>query len=438
MFTEERKRRISGSCDSLIMGSVLFLAFAVPFELTFEVPRLICEYTALLALIVKAAVEKRFSWPPLFLALPLSLYILFSIVTVATSGDTGLSLKVFRNDFLPYLILFFCVISLFNTKKRIKALVGVIVCTALITALIGIVSCHVYSLMPEMRASLIGAGFICPEPDGSFRPLMPYTYHNRLATYLMIASTYFFLFMAMVETKKWKAIFGVLTVLPVYCLFLTLTRAAWLGFFSAFLVVITYFALKSRKTFALSIVSLFIIFVLAFLSGPVRGRVVSLFFKANYVSSTSTIKLRLVGFEGAYRMIQEKPLLGFGFGWRVFHKYYPEYRLPEEVENKKHAHNNFIEIAVESGLITLFFYIGFLAAVFYLILKFILLCKHSPARQEIMVDLLAVMVAIQVNALANFSLRETNGMLVWVSTALAVSFFRMVEREQKESRGRRL
>jgi len=433
MLTEERKGQIAKICDFLIVGSVLFLVFAVPFEITFEVPRLICECTALVALFVKIALEKKFPWPPVFIALPFSLYVLFSIVTVVTSDDIGLSLKVFRNDFIPYVILFLCVISMFNTKKRIMALVGVIVCTAVIIALIGIVSCYVYGLMPEMRASLIEAGFICPEPDGTFRPLMPYKYHNRLATYLMIASTYFFLFMAMLEKKKRKAIFGFLTVLPVYCLFLTLTRAAWLGFFSAFLVVITYFALKGRKTFAISLVSLFIIFALAFLSGPVRLRVVSLFFKANYVSSTSTIRLRLVGFEGACRMIQEKPLLGFGFGWRVFHKYYPKYKLPEEVENKKHAHNNFLEIAVESGLITLFFYIWFLAAVFYSMLKFILLNKHRLAPQEIMVDLLAVMVAIQVNAMANFSLRETNGMLVWVSTALAVSYYRMVEREQKET-----
>ena len=68
-------------------------------------------------------------------------------------------------------------------------------------------------------------------------------------------------------------------------------------------------------------------------------------------------------------MIEDKPLTGFGPGqWQV--NYRKTYKVVEESRDLGHAHNNFLHIAAESGLIGVAgftaFWLFFLAAYIFM------------------------------------------------------------------------
>jgi len=431
MLNENKKLIIINFCDKLIIVSVLFITFTIPFERTFDFPNQIAQYVALICLITKTILTKKIKLPPIFISVPFILYVIFSIITIFTSKYFDLSLKIFIKEYLHYIIIFLCIISLYNTQNRIKLIVLLIITVSIFVSIISIVPYYIYIAKPELRERLVDLKFIFLDPDGSFRPLMPFHYHNRFATYLMIASLYFFVLITLLKNKKNKIILGILSFLPIYCLILTLTRAAWIGFAMGFIIIVIFFALKNKKNFFFSLILLFVIVSIASLSGMIRNRFLTLFKKESYQEISSTIKGRFLGYEAAIKMIKEKPLLGYGFGWRVFEKIYPDFMESEELEVKKHAHSNYLEIAVESGLITLFFYLWFSISVFYVLIKLILTSKN-PNTREIILSFFVVLIAIYINALGNYSLRKTVGMLVWITLALSISVYNISKEKEKQ------
>ena len=432
MLNENKKLILINLCDKLIILSVLFITFTIPFERSFDFPNQLVQYLALLCLITKTFLTRKIKLPPLFISIPFILYTIFSIITIFTSTYPDLSFKIFFREFLHYIIIFLCVLSLYNTQNRIKLIVLLIVIVSLFISIVDIIPYYLYILKPELRERLIDLKFIFPDPDGSFRPLMPFHYHNRFATYLMITSLYFFTLITFLKKSKNKIIFGVLSLFPIYCLILTLTRAAWIGFATGVLILLVYFVMKDRKKIILLLILLIVIVSVASFSGMIRNRFLSLFKKESYKEISSTIKGRFLGYQGALKMIKEKPLLGFGFGWKVFEKIYPNYMPSEEYQLKRHAHSNYLEIGTESGLITLFFYLWFSIAIFYALIKLVLTSKKIETK-EIAFSFIAILISIYVNGLGNFSLRKTIGMIIWITLGLSISVYNMLKEKENQN-----
>ena len=72
---------------------------------------------------------------------------------------------------------------------------------------------------------------------------------------------------------------------------------------------------------------------------------------------------RIRVWRSAEKMVRKYPVTGTGLG--QFSKYYPKYRSKREKQNLGHTHNNFIHIAVESGVIGLAGLLYFLVLFLY-------------------------------------------------------------------------
>ncbi len=169
---------------------------------------------------------------------------------------------------------------------------------------------------------------------------------------------------AVIFLKKLDLFYKILMVLlfamGVFCLISTYSRAGWIGFAVAAFVII--YLLGQKKRFIFITLIIFILISVSLLLCIHKETLKS------YVFHNYSDKSRQFIFVKSLKMLREHPLTGIGIG--NFHYVYPLYilpgeeTLPEEVSRPWHAHNLFLNMAVEMGLPGLIAFLWFILSIF--------------------------------------------------------------------------
>lgn len=214
--------------------------------------------------------------------------------------------------------------------------------------------------------------FTLSEPR-MFGPFFNILYHankwpNAFALFLLLSWPVFF-----VVFKKnvfWKIILSLSFVIS--GLLLTYSRGALIAFSGEILLLGIYYVRKINFKIILGT-----IFVVILTSG--------FFFGANFIRSLNhevidteeritfsnneeltSVTERLDFFNGAIKLIEEKPF----FGWGPFSFRYAYNPIQKTLlGSSDHPHNLFLKIGAENGLIALFAFLAFLASVFVIVVK---------------------------------------------------------------------
>jgi len=163
-------------------------------------------------------------------------------------------------------------------------------------------------------------------------------------------------------------------VLMLAAMLMTWSRGAWLGFIAAFVVMNVVRSRRAATVFALALILLSFVIVmgglqllpeaitqrfldfLPFLSGVDISRV-------EVTPANFAVIERLAHWQAGWDMFSEHPWLGVGIG--NYEPVYPAYALPRWDEPLGHAHNYYLNIAAEAGLVGLSAYLILWAAVFW-------------------------------------------------------------------------
>ncbi|MCK4422795.1 MAG: O-antigen ligase family protein, partial [Candidatus Omnitrophica bacterium] len=152
----------------------------------------------------------------------------------------------------------------------------------------------------------------------------------------------------------------------------TKSRGAWLGISTAVLVLVFLILINltnNRKKILLGAGIILICLVCFFMFAGAALR--------NQISKD----VRPLFWKGSLNMIKASPLTGHGLG--TFFITYPPYRVkeyfiqPSKTDVTRHAHCEYLEIAAETGLISLFFFVGMLILFFYSAARFIFQAPRS-------------------------------------------------------------
>ncbi len=208
-------------------------------------------------------------------------------------------------------------------------------------------------------------------------------------------------------------------------LLMSWSRGAWLGVGAAMVVTIV---VQSRRAFLVSLIAAFILTFLILLSSinvipqviaerfsgigdyfgvfDVRGVRVD---DANYA-----IVERMAHWQAAAEMFVEHPILGVGIG--NYEVIYPAYALPRWSDPLGHAHNYYLNVAAETGLVGLTAYLALWGAALWQAWR--ALRGLQGASRSIAAGLLGMMVALSVhNAFDNLFV---HGMAVQVGLGLGL------------------
>ncbi len=226
--------------------------------------------------------------------------------------------------------------------------------------------------------------------------------------------------------KKGLKIFSlaVLLLLMTYTLFLTSSRGAWLGLGVGLISLGWLACLRLRRRWiAARLIPAFLVLVLitaAALSPWLLGRK-----SIQKGLERGTMGLRVLIWEGTTRMIAAHPFLGSGLG--SFRFAYPQYRVPayfsnpHAVNGTAHAHNEFLEVAAETGLLGLAAFLGVLI-VFFRKGTDLVRREADGAQRALTMGLISGVAALLATNLVGVNLRfASSGIFLWLVLGLVMS-----------------
>jgi len=169
-------------------------------------------------------------------------------------------------------------------------------------------------------------------------------------------------------------------ILGALCLFWTKTRSAWYGFLVAHMVFVALQLLfgplgrwlRNWKHIVYLLVGILIIGTLfqVLIAPRIAGEIDEFLSGISFEGRTN--RVRLVMWIGSLKLLAEKPVFGHGIGafQLVFGRYRPSYyHRWGTSHNSRHAHNEYLEVLLEQGLVGLIVFLFFYATLAWSILK---------------------------------------------------------------------
>jgi len=363
-------------CDRGIVFSLCALIFVLPVSIA-----LLDSFAALAIFfyIFKKANQIVFNWPlkisqafffpSSILDRPIQFLALAVFISVLHSQYPGLSLFAFFGKFLKSVFLYLSFIEVFTTDKRIRIFLKIFLASAFVVALNGVVE-H-YKGIDFLKGHVPGGGRI----NSSFAT------GNGLGAYLIpvIVLVVQLLFSAISEAlqsrrnKSWFLQGGLIILLALLmsCLCWTYSRSAWVGFLGALVLMVW---MDQRKILYAGV--LLLIFIFIFLPSLSQVRHMSLindgYSTARDVPTGHSTSLAIShlleqggsgrkGFWGkAISIIRMSPVLGTGLN-----TYTRVIRRDPDQRTWWYAHNCYLQMTAETGLVGLICFLWMLFVLFW-------------------------------------------------------------------------
>ncbi len=166
------------------------------------------------------------------------------------------------------------------------------------------------------------------------------------------------------KLKVW--LLALVLLMVVISIFILLSRGAFIAFaISTFLLTLYFFIKSINRKFFIPAIYLAVIVVGYFISSSlinsadsniINDRISSI----NIDRTDKSIDERIRFYSAAVKSISKNPILGVGIGnWKIEGIRYDAKNL-DGYRVANHAHNDFLQVAAESGLIALLFFLGFI------------------------------------------------------------------------------
>lgn len=359
-------------------------------------------------------------WMKTILALAWA-FCLVVMISAVWSIDPFESFRYLRKFLVPYLLVYMITVETLHSWRHYRIVITTIFLVGIIVTSISVMGRYIYRYSGHdvQREFLEGdnKGFLREEVIGGkveLRNQWPFEHHNRLCAYALMVTL--FVWLQFFVTRNWelRTLVAISTLVPFWCMLATLTRGGWVALAAGAIALILM--LNWRVIWVL----LAIVVATWCLAPPViRGRIKTVFDPRTYTSSVGTFKDRWDTWGWTVDILKQRPVLGLGAGWEVFGSYVKvHYGSLREGVDPPHAHNNFLEIAVESGLLALLLFLAFLAALTAQIARAWRETQRRTKRRCVTAGFFGLLVGITVYGLSNYSLRYHIGMLIWVCFAL--------------------
>ncbi|MBU0468044.1 MAG: O-antigen ligase family protein [Candidatus Omnitrophica bacterium] len=279
---------------------------------------------------------------------PIYYFLLVSVFSVLWSVSPAMSLFSLFAKTLEVFLIFFVIVEVFTNKAQVFIALGVMTFTAFSTAIDSFI--QFYITFKDI--------FTGQEMCLNDRATAAFKAANGLGAYLVLAIP---VVLSMAFQRSLSFLFRLLMMIIVACmvwsLIITYSRGAWAATAVAVLFFVLFAVVKNKK-----VIKLYLLFTIVAI-------VVSLFvglkmkndFGGKEFNRANTVAWRVVVWEDSIRMIKNKPV--FGYGINTFAKEFQKIRTAYQ-ESPTYAHNCYIQIAAENGLLGLFCFLWIIVSMF--------------------------------------------------------------------------
>jgi len=310
-----------------------------------------------------------------------------------------------------FFLLVILLAEIFRKEQLIKPVVYAIALTTVFVCFYGLIQ-------------LAGFDFFSWEvPAGSARSIISTLGRRNFAAEYSVAVFPFFLFLLLTEKSILRKNFlAVATFLVLLTVILSFTRASYLGLVASFSVFL-FFLLK--KPFPGKKIALLLGIFILFRSHLCPAQIMTF--------DTTSVKSRLLIWKAALVMIKEKPVTGVGAGNFEF-VYLPYAKKAKGLlpsgERVANAHNDYLEITAEQGLIGL-------AAFLYLVIVLLrtglkIIREGNDQEKYLTVAVLSSWAGVLTNSLAAFPLKNVAVKQILAFNLAVLSFFSSKLTREKE------
>lgn len=342
--------------------AVCALIFLVPFNLQFtsvnirflnSIPELLMSLVFIIFILRLGLNQIHLKKSKVFI--PVALFILSILLSLLRAKVVDYVQLYYQ---FSVIFLFFIVISMARDPVIINRIIFTMVLSTFLVSVAAIIQ-FILQENPVLFSTLFGntSGSIL-YGDGFYRSIGTFTQPNALGGFLLLGLPFCLFYFQHPAGMKYRVIPAAMLFLVLLALFSTLSRSAILGF-----GVVIFFSLflGGRWKLKLGVTGLVILLML-FLFFPTLINTIQTRFSTMLSGEFDSHIVRLVLYQSAIKMFESSPVFGIGLG---------NFIVSQDILEVKGAHNVFLNILAELGLLGL---TSFLAIQFFVLknnLKFI-------------------------------------------------------------------
>jgi O-antigen ligase len=203
------------------------------------------------------------------------------------------------------------------------------------------------------------------------------------------------LFLCTASSMRKKSLLFVLIGVFSLALIITYTRGAWIGLFVSVVGLMAF--LSAYRQMAVGAV---LVVILGLSQYSLIVKRLSALTDISYVTNLE----RLYGWSVIPQIIATHPL-GLGFGHFKF--VYPAFMLPQAQEKLAHAHQNFLGLATDAGIIAAMAFFLFIGCIFYFVVRYwnLIVCNYH---RYLVVGCLFSLFALFLHGFVDYPIRKFN------------------------------
>ena len=397
------RTKIINILDKIIIFSLYAIAYFFP------ISKAIIEIASTLAIIcyiVKKIIQREgISQTPLNLTILVYLTICFFSIFISTNPK--ISTRTFFGKIVQDILFFFVLVDALNSERRFRNFLYILFLSATLLGVDGIYQYFTHKDFirhrPIIFENRIYTTFPSPNDFGCYLvAVIPF----------LIAA-----FFTKISFKVDRFLLAGLFVLLFTCLVMTVSRGAWFAFMASALFLGVW--IYSIGVFFL-LLTLFIIITQPFYPPLIKERLGSLFFgfDATNVGDPGSVE-RKIFWQTGWNMFKSSPWIGLGLGTFMFNfeRFVPKtYRF-----GPAYAHNCYLQILSELGLIGLVSFLAILVLFFYSGVK-ILYKRQETFSWYILLASLAALLGYCVQMAVDTTFYSLDlGLLFWILLGLGVA-----------------
>lgn len=352
----------------------------------------------------------KFKYTPvnIWVAIFLMVYAICAVTSLIPMSSIKVALVVG-----VYILMYFIVINSIETKKQLNAMLYIFVFGGLIVAL--------YGIYQYVFGTIITTSWIDSQLFENIRTRIYSTFENPnvLAEYLLLVIP--ICISLCISSKKWASRIGLglVACIMLVCLALTYSRGCYIGILIAGVV----FALMLNIRFILLMIA-----GLIALPFVLPQTIIARFSSIGNMKDSST-QYRLSIWESSVAVIKDFWYKPIGQGTDVFNMVYPLYA--QNGVGAQHAHNWYLQMAIETGIVGIFALIGMVFRFFQYLLNGIKKAVQFADR-VLLIGFTSGLIGFLIEGIFDNTWYNYRVILIfWIFIALAVRAKKFVDEEER-------